>query len=89
MATSNEPLRTIVFWRGDSRVDPDAFTGVFSFRGTHFEGVRPQYSDGPIPEYALAAVQRAIARLESGASKPHEQAVEALKAVSDGVVYDG
>jgi hypothetical protein len=79
-----EPVRTISFWR----LGPNAFDGKFFIRGTRFEDFLLTSSVGRITQNACDAVKSAIARLEAGTPDAYQRVIEALNAVSSGVVAD-
>lgn len=79
-----ELLRTISFWRRGSA----PFDGKLYIRGGRFEDFLLESSVGRIPQDACDAVKLAKAFLQSGTPSSYEQAIEALNAVSSGVVAD-
>lgn len=79
-----EPRRTISFWRRG----PAPFDGKFYIRGGCFEDFLLESSVGRIPQDACDAVKMAKAYLQSDAPNSYERVIEALNAVSSGVVAD-
>jgi hypothetical protein len=81
----SEPLRTIAFSRYGG---PHPFTGNFFIRGSHFEDFQLRSPTGRVPQDAYDAVQAAKAIMARGGPDAYRQAVDALNAVSGGIVAD-
>jgi hypothetical protein len=77
-----EPLRTIRF----SRFGDDPFEGEFYVRGNRFVDYRLTSPVGRIPQDAHSAAEAAKVCMESGAPDAYRRAVDALQAVSTGIV---